>query len=54
MFQVPLLLKFEIELVEKNWTNYFDLFEVEWALEWVVKKPLGRAQKSDDHLRFLG
>ena len=40
MFQVPWILKFEVEHVERNWTNYFDLFVVEGALEWVVKKPL--------------
>ena len=54
MFHVPWILEFEVVRVEQNGTNYFDLFVVEWALEWVVKKPLGRVQKAGDYLRFLG
>ena len=54
MFQVPWILKFEIVRVRKDRTNYFELFVVERALEWVVKKPLGRVQKAGDYLRFLG
>ena len=54
MFQVPWVVKFEVVRVEKDRTNCFGLFSVERALEWVVKKPLGRVRKAGDYLRFFG
>ena len=59
MFQVPWIVKFEVVRVEKTGTNCFDLFAartavVKRAAEGAVKKPLGRVQKTNDYLRFLG
>ena len=44
---------------ETSRKHYFDLLAVvaavlEWAVEWVVKNPLGLVQKAGDYLRFLG
>ena len=38
--------------------HFFDLLAVrtavvEWAVQWAVKKPLGRVQKAADYQRFL-
>ena len=54
----PYFVKIEDVRVEKTWMHYFDLFAVqtavaERAVEWVVKKLLGRVQKAGDYLRFL-
>ena len=53
MFQVPWIVR-----VEKTRMHYFDFLvvrtSVEWAVEWVVKKPLGRVQQAADYPRFLG
>ena len=42
----------------KTRMHYFDFLvvrtSVEWAVEWVVKKPLGLVQKAADYPRFLG
>ena len=59
MFQVPLLLKNEVGRWEITQMHYFDLLAVqtvvvERAVEWAVKKPLGRVQKAGDYPRFLG
>ena len=53
-FQVPWIVR-----VEKTRIHYFDFLVVrtsvvEWAVEWVVKKSLGRVQKAADYPRFLG
>ena len=54
IFQVPWIVKFRAVHVEQNYTNYFfNLFGIQRALEWVVKKPLGRVQKAGDYLLFL-
>ena len=57
MFQVPL--RIEVVRWELTWRHYFDLLAVrtavvEWAVDWVVKKPLGRVQKTVDSTRLLG
>ena len=54
MFQVPWIVR-----VEKTRMHYSDFLVVrtsvlEWAVEWVLKKPLGRVQKAADYPRFLG
>ena len=58
MFQVPWIVKFEVVRLEKTLLHYSDFLAVrtavvEWAVEWVVKKPLGRVQKAADYPRFL-
>ena len=57
MFQVSL--RIEVVRWELTRKHYFDLLAVrtavvEWAVEWVVKKPLGRVQKAGDYPRLLG
>ena len=57
MFQVPL--RIEVVRWEITRLRYSDFLAVrtsvvEWAVEWVVKKPLGRVQKAADYLRVLG
>ena len=47
-------MKFEVVHVEKTRANYFDLFAVrsavvKWAVDWEVKKSLGRVQKADEY-----
>ena len=58
MFQDPRILKFEVVRWEITRIYFFDLLAVrtavvEWAVEWAVKKPLGRAQKAGDYPRLL-
>ena len=57
MFQVPS--RIEVVRWELTRRHYFDLLAVrtavvEWAVEWVVKKLLGRVQKAGDYPRLLG
>ena len=59
MFQVPWIAKFEVVRLEKTRLQYSDFLVVrtsvvEWAVEWAVKKTLGRVQKAANYPRFLG
>ena len=59
MFQVPCIAKLEVVRWEKTRLQYSDFLvvrtsKVEWAVEWPVKKPLGRVQKAAEYPRFLG
>ena len=59
MFQVPWIAKFEVVRWEITRLQYSDFIVVrtsvvEWAVEWAVKKPLGRVQKAAEYPRFLG
>ena len=59
MFQGHWIAKFEVVRWEKTRLQYSDFLVVrtsvaEWAVEWAMKKPLGRVQKAVDYLRFLG
>ena len=51
MFQVPLLVKIEVERWEISRMHHFDLLAVltavlDWAVEWTVNNPLGACTES--------